>query len=151
MFRNRCWPTTFHTITVTGDAHGWCQKRLVWSTPWCPSHSSDKDTESCSTRNNNYNTILNNEPQRYSRVQTQCSVGDKYWSWIRHCNWLRWLKTVRCIEPLRNILKDLGILEDDINSQSENNIAASVTFGEFASTPLTHQILVWKRTRLVQM
>ena len=31
MFRNRCWPTTFHTIT-TGDADGWCLNRPVWST-----------------------------------------------------------------------------------------------------------------------
>ena len=30
MLKNRCWPTTFHTIT-TGDADGWCQKWSVWS------------------------------------------------------------------------------------------------------------------------
>ena len=28
MLRNRCWPTTFHTITV-GDADGWCQNWMV--------------------------------------------------------------------------------------------------------------------------
>jgi hypothetical protein len=28
MFRNRCWTTTFDTIT-TGDADGWCRKHLV--------------------------------------------------------------------------------------------------------------------------
>jgi hypothetical protein len=30
MFRNRCWPTTFDTITI-GDADGRCRKRLVIS------------------------------------------------------------------------------------------------------------------------
>ena len=39
MLRNNCWHTTFHTIT-TGDADGWCQKQLVWSTP----HYSQLDT-----------------------------------------------------------------------------------------------------------
>ena len=29
--KNRCWSTTFHTITA-GDADGWCQKLLVSST-----------------------------------------------------------------------------------------------------------------------
>ena len=29
IMRNRCWPTTFHTITA-GDADGWCQKQPVW-------------------------------------------------------------------------------------------------------------------------
>ena len=28
MFENRCWPTTFHTVTF-GDANGLCQKWLV--------------------------------------------------------------------------------------------------------------------------
>ena len=32
MLRNRCWPTTFFTITV-GDADGWCRKCPVWSAP----------------------------------------------------------------------------------------------------------------------
>jgi len=32
MFRFRCWPTTFYTIT-TGDANGWCCNWPVWSTP----------------------------------------------------------------------------------------------------------------------
>jgi hypothetical protein len=32
LLRNRCWPTTFHLITFI-DANGWCQMRLVWSTP----------------------------------------------------------------------------------------------------------------------
>ena len=32
MLKNRCWPTTFHTIT-TEDADGWCQNWLVWSSP----------------------------------------------------------------------------------------------------------------------
>jgi hypothetical protein len=32
ILRNKCWPTTFHTITVR-DANGWCWKWLVWSTP----------------------------------------------------------------------------------------------------------------------
>jgi hypothetical protein len=31
-FRNRCWPTTFHTIT-TKDADSWHQKWPVWSDP----------------------------------------------------------------------------------------------------------------------
>ena len=35
MFRNRCWPTTFHTI-ITGDADAWCHKRLTWSAPHVP-------------------------------------------------------------------------------------------------------------------
>ena len=32
MLRNRCWPTTFYTITV-GDANAWCRKWLVWLAP----------------------------------------------------------------------------------------------------------------------
>ena len=32
MLRNRCWPTTFLTITA-GDADGWCRNWPVWSTP----------------------------------------------------------------------------------------------------------------------
>jgi hypothetical protein len=31
MFKNRCWPTTFHTITA-GDANGWCLNWLVCHT-----------------------------------------------------------------------------------------------------------------------
>ena len=31
MLRNKCWPTTFHSITA-GDADGWCQNWRVWST-----------------------------------------------------------------------------------------------------------------------
>ena len=31
MFRNNCWPTTFHTITA-GDAYEWCMEWVVWST-----------------------------------------------------------------------------------------------------------------------
>ena len=32
MCKITCWPTTFHIITA-GDADGWCQTWLVWSTP----------------------------------------------------------------------------------------------------------------------
>jgi hypothetical protein len=32
MFRNRCWPTTFHTITI-GDADEWCLNWPVSSAP----------------------------------------------------------------------------------------------------------------------
>ena len=32
MLRNRCWSTTFLTITV-GDANGWCRNWPMWSTP----------------------------------------------------------------------------------------------------------------------
>ena len=35
MFIDRCWPTTFHTITVE-DANGWCQNWPVWSAPHAP-------------------------------------------------------------------------------------------------------------------
>ena len=35
MFRNTCWPTTFHTITVR-DADGGCHKQPVWLTPHVP-------------------------------------------------------------------------------------------------------------------
>ena len=35
MLRNRCWPTTFHTI-ATKHADGWCQNWPVWSTPHAP-------------------------------------------------------------------------------------------------------------------
>ena len=38
MLRNRCWPTTFCTIT-TEDVDGWCVNWLVWSTPQCPMRS----------------------------------------------------------------------------------------------------------------
>ena len=40
VLRNKCWPTTFHTITV-GDVDGWCQNWPVWSTPhWYPTDES---------------------------------------------------------------------------------------------------------------
>jgi hypothetical protein len=32
MFRSRCWPTTFYTITA-GDVNGWCLHWPLWSTP----------------------------------------------------------------------------------------------------------------------
>ena len=35
MFKYRCWPTTFHTITA-GDANGWCYNWLVRSASHAP-------------------------------------------------------------------------------------------------------------------
>jgi len=52
MFRNRCWPTIFHTITA-GDAKRWCQKWPVWlashalTTPTFPSASSHAIVGDC--------------------------------------------------------------------------------------------------------
>jgi hypothetical protein len=49
MFRNRCWPTTFHTITA-GDADGWCLNWLVWSIPQGFSRGRLYDDNHCCVR-----------------------------------------------------------------------------------------------------
>ena len=36
MFKNKCWPTTFHTFITTGEVDGWCPKWLVRSAPHVP-------------------------------------------------------------------------------------------------------------------
>ena len=49
MLRNRCWPTTFHTVAAE-DADGWCLNWPVWSpihidAPITPNFSSGSSCE----------------------------------------------------------------------------------------------------------